>query len=107
MHYPSVVDALTDEELLSHIDALLRASDPPFDRVMTRLVELDWKPSGQGSAFVLALALFTKSYVKHRDEADVMESVRLAQAEVLAHPVISKVVAQTAGSAVDSAVGVA
>ena len=106
MHYASVVDALNDQELLSHIDALLRASDPPFDRVMTRLVELDWKPIGQGSAFILALALFNKRYVHHREEADVMESVRLAQAEVLAHPVISKVVAQTAGSAVDSAVGV-
>ena len=104
MHYPETVDVLADEELLSHIDALLRASDPPFDQVMTRLVDLDWKPSGQASAFILAMALFTKQYVKHRENADVHESMRLAQADVLSHPVVSKIMAQTTGAAIDSAV---
>ncbi len=104
MHFPQSVDVLTDDELLSHIDALLRASDPPFNRVMTRLVDLDWKPNGQASAFILAMALFNKQYVHHREEADVVESMRLAQADVLSHPVISKALAQTTGAAIDSAV---
>ena len=104
MHYPSTVEVLADEELLSSIDVLLRASHPPCDQVMTRLVELDWKPNGQASAFILAMALFNKQYVHHREEADVVESMRLAQADVLSHPVISKVVAQTTGAAIDSAV---
>ena len=104
MHYPSAVEVLADEELLSSIDVLLRASHPPFDRVMTRLVDLDWKPNGQASAFILAMALFNKQYVHHREEADVVESMRLAQADVLSHPVISKVVAHTTGAAIDSAV---
>ena len=68
------------------------------------MVDLDWKPNGQASAFILAMALFNKQYVHHREEADVVESMRLAQADVLSHPVISKVVAQTTGAAIDSAV---
>ena len=50
------------------------------------------------------MALFNKQYVHHREGADVVESMRLAQADVLSHPVISKVVAQTTGAAIDSAV---
>ena len=104
MHHERGVEVLTDEELLSSIDELLTSSHPPFDRVMSRLIALDWKPNGQASAFVLAMALFTKQYAHHRGEADVVESMRLAQADVLSHPVISKVVAQTTGAAIDQAV---
>ena len=90
MHYPSTVEVLTDEELLSSIDVLLRASHPPFDRVMTRLIDLDWRPNGQASAFILAMALFNKQYVYHRGEADVVEHLDRLVSRVLPlvhHPV--------------------
>ena len=72
---------------------------------MTRLVELGFQPITQGSALLYALSLFVVRYVHHAGEGvDQQTSIKLAQAEVVSHPAISRFLGNQVGEVIDKKV---
>ena len=85
------MDALGDEIVSASLHEVLTVVRQPIDDLMTRLVELGFQPITQGSALLYALSLFIVRYVHHAGEGvDQQTSIKLAQAEVVSHPAISR-----------------
>ena len=75
---------------------------------MSRLVSLGWRPyDGEVPALLYGMALFVRAYNEQRDRGcEIENSLDLAYATTLNHPVISKLVAAKTGAALDTAAGV-
>tara|TARA_R100001163_G_scaffold39860_1_gene30234 strand:+ start:514 stop:819 length:306 start_codon:yes stop_codon:yes gene_type:complete len=96
------VDALGDEIVSASLHEVLTVVRQPIDDLMTRLVELGFQPITQGSALLYALSLFVVRYVHHAGEGvDQQTSIKLAQAEVVSHPAISRFLGNQVGEAID------
>ncbi len=99
------MDALGDEIVSASLHEVLSVVRQPIDDLMTRLVELGFQPITQGSALLYALSLFVVRYVHHMDEGvDQSTSIKLAQAEVVSHPAISRFLGNQVGEAIDKKV---
>jgi hypothetical protein len=99
------VDALGDEIVSASLHEVLTVVRQPIDDLMTRLVELGFQPITQGSALLYALSLFIVRYVHHAGEGvDQQTSIKLAQAEVVSHPAISRFLGSQVGGAIDKQV---
>jgi hypothetical protein len=99
------VDALGDEIVSASLHEVLTVVRQPIDDLMTRLVELGFQPITQGSALLYALSLFIVRYVHHAGEGvDQQTSIKLAQAEVVSHPAISRFLGNQVGEAIDNQV---
>ena len=99
------MDALGDEIVSASLHAVLTVVRQPIDDLMTRLVELGFQPITQGSALLYALSLFVVRYVHHAGEGvDQQTSIKLAQAEVVSHPAISRFLGNQVGEAIDNQV---
>ena len=48
---------LDDQQVRDAIDDLMQSAVTSSDRLMTRLMELDWKPNGEAHNTILALML--------------------------------------------------
>ena len=99
---------LSDSVVQGEIDDLLAAAATPSSRLMSRLVSLGWRPyDGEVPALLYGMALFVRAYNEQRDLGCESEnSLDLAYATTLNHPVISKLVAAKTGAALDAAAGV-
>ncbi len=96
------MDALGDEIVSASLHEVLTVVRQPIDDLMTRLVELGFQPITQGSALLYALSLFVVRYVHHAGEGvDQQTSIKLAQAEVVSHPAISRFLGNQVGEAID------
>lgn len=96
------MEYLSDEIVSSSIHEILTVVRQPIDDLMSRLIEMGFSPTAQGSALLYAASLFVVRYVCHMDEGvDQGTSIRLAQAEVVSHPAISRFLAQQTGEAID------
>jgi hypothetical protein len=74
----------------------------PIDELMSRLIELGFSPTAQGSALLYAFSLFVVRYVHHMDDGlEQQTSIKMAQAEVISHPAISRFLARTTGETID------
>lgn len=99
------MDALGDEIVSASLHEVLTVVRQPIDDLMTRLVELGFQPITQGSALLYALSLFVVRYVHHAGEGvDQQTSIKLAQAEVVSHPAISRFLGNQVGEAIDKQV---
>ena len=99
------MDALGDEIVSASLHEVLTVVRQPIDDLMTRLVELGFQPITQGSALLYALSLFIVRYVHHAGEGvDQQTSIKLAQAEVVSHPAISRLLGSQVGEAIDKQV---
>ena len=99
------MDALGDEIVSASLHEVLTVVRQPIDDIMTRLVELGFLPITQGSALLYALSLFVVRYVHHAGEGvDQQTSIKLAQAEVVSHPAISRFLGNQVGEAIDNQV---
>ena len=99
------MDALGDEIVSASLHEVLTVVRQPIDDLMTRLVELGFQPITQGSALLYALSLFVVRYVHHAGEGvDQQTSIKLAQAEVVSHPAISRFLGNQVGEAIDNQV---
>ena len=99
------MDALGDESVSASLHEVLTVVRQPIDDLMTRLVELGFQPITQGSALLYALSLFIVRYVHHAGEGvDQQTSIKLAQAEVVSHPAISRFLGSQVGEAIDKQV---
>ena len=99
------MDALGDEIVSASLHEVLTVVRQPIDDLMTRLVELGFQPITQGSALLYALSLFVVRYVHHAGEGvDQQTSIKLAQAEVVSHPAISRFLGNQVGEVIDNQV---
>ena len=99
------MDALGDEIVSASLHEVLSVVRQPIDDLMTRLVELGFQPITQGSALLYALSLFVVRYVHHAGEGvDQQTSIKLAQAEVVSHPAISRFLGNQVGEVIDNQV---
>jgi hypothetical protein len=96
------VEYLSDDIVSSSVHEILTVVRQPIDDLMARLVEMGFSPTAQGSALLYAMSLFVIRYVHHMGEGvDQPTSLRLAQAEVVSHPAISRFLARQAGETID------
>ena len=102
------VGFLADTVVQGEIDDLLASAATPSSRLMSRLVSLGWRPyQGEVPALLYGMALFVRAYNEQRDMGcEIENSLDLAYATTLNHPVISKLVAAKTGAALDAAAGV-
>ena len=102
------VGFLSDSVVQGEIDDLLASAATPSSRLMSRLVSLGWQPTeGETHTLLFALAVFVRTYNEQRDlGCEIENSLDLAYATTLNHPVISKLVAAKTGAALDAAAGV-
>ena len=99
------MDALGAEIVSASLHEVLTVVRQPIDDLMTRLVELGFQPITQGSALLYALSLFVVRYVHHAGEGvDQQTSIKLAQAEVVSHPAISRFLGNQVGEVIDNQV---
>ena len=99
------MDVLGDEIVSASLHEVLTVVRQPIDDLMTRLVELGFQPITQGSALLYALSLFVVRYVHHAGEGvDQQTSIKLAQAEVVSHPAISRFLGNQVGEVIDNQV---
>ena len=102
------VGFLSDSVVQGEIDDLLASAATPSSRLMSRLVSLGWRPyDGEVPALLYGMALFVRAYNEQRDlGCEIENSLDLAYAATLNHPVISKLIAAKTGAALDAAAGV-
>tara|TARA_Y100001963_G_C6748842_1_gene433046 strand:+ start:1369 stop:1680 length:312 start_codon:yes stop_codon:yes gene_type:complete len=96
------VEFLGDDIVSASIHEILTVVRDPIDELMSRLIELGFSPTAQGSALLYAFSLFVVRYVHHMDEGlEQQTSIKMAQAEVISHPAISRFLARTTGETID------
>ena len=100
------VEFVADEEDAVAIDELLLIASPPVDRVLSRLQQRGFLDSGQGSALMVAIGLLCLRYTQHREGAEIADSLKLAVADVLNHPLIQHHLTQATVTGIDQAAGV-
>ena len=93
---------LGDEQVRNAVDDLLSSAATSSDRLMTRLIELGWKPAGEAHTMFFGLMLFIMAYNDARNESDDLDSCLLhARAVVLGNPNIARVLSQGVADGVD------
>ena len=96
------VEFLGDDIVSASIHEILTVVRDPIDDLMSRLIELGFSPTAQGSALLYAFSLFVVRYVHHMDDGlEQQTSIKMAQAEVISHPAISRFLARTTGETID------
>ena len=99
------MDVLGDELASASLHEVLTVVRDPLDQLMTRLVQLGFQPVTQTSTLTFAFSLFVIRYGEHMEMGVSMaDSLNLAQAEVLSHPVITRFLSNTVGESIDRSV---
>tara|TARA_Y100001937_G_C7121550_1_gene332850 strand:- start:707 stop:1021 length:315 start_codon:yes stop_codon:yes gene_type:complete len=96
------VEFLGDDVVSSSIHEILTVVRDPVDGLMSRLIELGFSPTAQGSALLYAFSLFVVRYVHNIDQGMEQETaIKMSQAEVISHPAISRFIARTTGETIN------
>ena len=100
--FGNAVEFLGDDIVSASLHEILTVVRDPIDELMSRLIELGFSPTAQGSALLYAFSLFVVRYVHHMDDGlEQQTSIKMAQAEVISHPAISRFLARTTGETID------
>ena len=103
----SVVGFLDDQQVRDAIDDLMQSAVTSSDRLMTRLMKLDWKPNGEAHITILALMLMVHHYDSFRDQSeDIPDCLVNEYVQSMSHPTISRYMAKIAADRVGGAAGV-
>ena len=103
----STVGFLDDSEVRLAIDDLMQSAVTSSDRLMSRLMELEWKPVGEAHITILSLMLLIHHYNEFRDQSDdIPDCLVNAYVQSMNHPTISRYMAKIAADKVGGAAGV-
>jgi len=103
----TVVGFLEDDDVLKHADDAILSASPHLCDLMATLFTQGFRPIGQMPTLLFGLCLMANFYETVRmDGGEPQESMELAAALALRHPVIQKNMAFVAADAVDAAAGV-
>ena len=98
---------LDDSEVRLAIDDLMSSAVTSSDRLMSRLMELEWKPVGEAHITILALMLLVHHYNDFRNQSDdIPDCLVNAYVQALNHPTISRYMAKMTADKVGGAAGV-
>lgn len=100
------VEFVADAEVAQAIDELLVIASPRVDKVLNRLQQRGFLNTGHGSALMVAIGLLCLRYTQHREGAEIADSLNLAVADVLNHPLIQHHLTQATVAGIDQAAGV-
>ena len=102
-----VVGFLDDQQVRDAIDDLMQSAVTNSDRLMTRLMELDWKPNGEAHITILSLLLIIHHYNFFRNQSDdIPDCLVNAYVQAMNHPTISRYMAKVTADRVGGAAGV-
>ena len=103
----STVGFLDDSEVRLAIDDLMQSAVTSSDRLMSRLMELEWKPVQEAHITILALMLLVHHYNDFRNQSDdIPDCLVNAYVQALNHPTISRYMAKITADKVGGAAGV-
>ena len=103
----SIVGFLDDSEVRDAVDDLMSSAVSSSNRLMSRLMELEWKPVGEGHITILALMLMVHHYNGFRDQSDdIPDCLVNAYVQAINHPTISRYMAKATADKVGGAAGV-
>ena len=98
---------LDDEEVVSRIDDTLLSASPHISSLMACLFSKGFRPTGEMPTLLFALAHLANSYETIRmDGGAPRESIDLAFAMTLRHPVMQRMLSKQVSNKVDEAAGV-
>ena len=100
------VGYLDDEEVLARMDDSILSASPHISLLMSSLFEKGFRPVGEMPTLLFALAHLTNCYETIRmDGGEPRESIDLAMAMTLRHPVMQRMLARQVANTADKAVG--
>ena len=98
---------LDDSEVRLAIDDLMSSAVTSTDRLMSRLMELEWKPVGEAHITILSLMLIIHHYNDFRNQSDdIPDCLVNAYVQAMNHPTISRYMAKMTADKVGGAAGV-
>lgn len=98
---------LDDSEVRLAIDDLMSSAVTSSDRLMSRLMELEWKPVGEAHITILSLMLIIHHYNDFRNQSDdIPDCLVNAYVQAMEHPTISRYMAKMTADKVGGAAGV-
>ncbi len=98
---------LDDSEVRLAIDDLMSSAVTSSDRLMSRLMELEWKPVGEAHITILSLMLIIHHYNDFRNQSDdIPDCLVNAYVQAMSHPTISRYMAKVTADKVGGAAGV-
>ena len=98
---------LDDSEVRLAIDDLMSSAVTSSDRLMSRLMELEWKPVGEAHITILSLMLIIHHYNDFRNQSDdIPDCLVNAYVQAMKHPTISRYMAKMTADKVGGAAGV-
>ena len=98
---------LDDSEVRLAIDDLMASAVTSTDRLMSRLMELEWKPVGEAHITILSLMLIIHHYNDFRNQSDdIPDCLVNAYVQAMEHPTISRYMAKMTADKVGGAAGV-
>ena len=98
---------LDDSEVRLAIDDLMSSAVTSTDRLMSRLMELEWKPVGEAHITILSLMLIIHHYNDFRNQSDdIPDCLVNAYVQAMSHPTISRYMAKMTADKVGGAAGV-
>ena len=101
------VGLLDDTQIQDAVDDLLSSAATSNERLMNRLLELEWIPQGEAHITILALLLTISSYNELRNESDDVQLCLFnAYVKAMENPTISRYMAKVAASNIDNSLGV-
>jgi len=101
------VGFLDDSEVRLAIDDLMSSAVTSTDRLMSRLMELEWKPVGEAHITILSLMLIIHHYNDFRNQSDdIPDCLVNAYVQAMEHPTISRYMAKMTADKVGGAAGV-
>lgn len=96
---------LDDETLAGEVNLLLLEASPRTEQCLSKLLELGWRPVGELPTLIFAMALLCH-YYESSEVGEVEDSLTLAYARMMNHPVISDFLALKGVQMIDQAAGV-
>ena len=98
---------LDDSIVRLAIDDLMSSAVTSSDRLMSRLMELEWKPVGEAHITILSLMLIIHHYNDFRNQSDdIPDCLVNAYVQAMSHPTISRYMAKMTADKVGGAAGV-
>ena len=98
---------LDDSEVRLAIDDLMSSAVTSSDRLMSRLMELEWKPVQEAHITILSLMLIIHHYNDFRNQSDdIPDCLVNAYVQAMNHPTISRYMAKMTADKVGGAAGV-
>jgi hypothetical protein len=103
----ATVGFLDDDEVLERMDDSILSTSPHLSSLMSCLFDKGFRPTGEMPTLLFAIAHLTNAYETIRmDGGEPRESIDLAMAMTLRHPVMQRMLSNQVVARIDGAAGV-